>query len=352
MAIVQGIKEKVHLPIYDSLAVEGAQQLREVEATSTLKFFVNVQGKTKLETNLQSASLLPHYNTFEARAMRVVISDLPPEFPDKLTVDGEEFPVTDDNGDDILVNGDGTLFEPPVTGTPPAESHSDAKASKSAKSEAKADATPSGPFTVVADFTFGLDRLMELLAEARESSDRTTFIDVDDPDMELKAIDDDGNVVPDIDSDVLLQTVSDAGGSIDITVGDIETLIDENIDDKAQPPKEQLRPNNGSGTIIGKFIYNTVTTLYVGEKIMIQMPTWFFPAGAGPYSETGHFTTHGEPSPLATFRFAEPIYIDKQQNFRVEMEVPDTDTLKEIQRIYGPLNIWVVLDGYMTRDVQ
>ena len=353
MAIVQGIKEKVHLPIYDSLAVEGAQQLREVEATSTLKFFVNVQGKTKLETNLQSASLLPHYNTFEARAMRVVISDLPPEFPDKLTVDGEEFPVTDDNGDDILVNGDGTLFEPPVTETPPAESPSDAaKAGKSAKSEAKADATPSGPFTVVADFTFGLDRLMELLAEARESPDRTTFIDVDDDDVELKAIDDGGDVVAEIDSDVLVQTVLDAGGSIDITVGDIETLIEENIDDKAQPPKEQLRPNNGSGTIIGKFIYNTVTTLYVGEKIMIQMPTWFFPAGAGPYSETGHFTTHGEPSPLATFRFAEPIYIDKQQNFRVEMEVPDTDTLKEIQRIYGPLNIWVVLDGYMTRDVQ
>ncbi len=351
MAIVQGIKEKVHLPIYDSLAVEGAQQLREVEATSTLKFFVNVQGKTKLETNLQSASLLPHYNTFEARAMRVVISDLPPEFPDKLTVDGEEFPVTDDNGDDILVNGDGTLFEPPVTGTPPAEPPADAaKAGKSTK--ATADATPAGPFTVVADFTFGLDRLMELLAEARESPDRTTFIDADDDDVTLKAIDDDGDVVPDIDSDVLVQTVLDAGGSIDITVGDIETLIDENIDDKAQPPKEQLRPNNGSGTIIGKFIYNTVTTLYVGEKIMIQMPTWFFPAGAGPYSETGHFTTHGEPSPLATFRFAEPIYIDKQQNFRVEMEVPNTDTLKEIQRIYGPLNIWVVLDGYMTRDVQ
>ena len=47
-----------------------------------------------------------------------------------------------------------------------------------------------------------------------------------------------------------------------------------------------------------------------------------------------------------------PNFIDKQQNFRVEMEVPDTDTLKEIQRIYGPMNIWVVLDGYMTRDVQ
>jgi len=76
------------------------------------------------------------------------------------------------------------------------------------------------------------------------------------------------------------------------------------------------------------------------------------PAGAGPYSETGKFTTHGEPTPSATFRFAEPIYIDKQQNFRVEIEIPDSDTLKEIQRYYGPLNIWVVLDGYMTRDVQ
>ena len=82
MAIVQGIREKVHLPIYDSLSVEPRKQLRDAESSSTLKFFVDVQKKTKLETNLQSASLLPHYNTFEARAMRVVISDLPPEFPD------------------------------------------------------------------------------------------------------------------------------------------------------------------------------------------------------------------------------------------------------------------------------
>ena len=81
MAIVQGIREKVHLPIYDSLTVEAGKQLREAEPSSILKFFVDVQKKTKLETNLQSASLLPHYNTFEARAMRVVISDLPPEFP-------------------------------------------------------------------------------------------------------------------------------------------------------------------------------------------------------------------------------------------------------------------------------
>src|SRR5438874_919803 len=86
MAVVQGIREKVHFPIYDSIIVPAKKQLRAVETSSTLKFFVNVQGKTKLETNLQAASLLPHYNTFEARAMRVVISDLPAEFSDDDTI--------------------------------------------------------------------------------------------------------------------------------------------------------------------------------------------------------------------------------------------------------------------------
>lgn len=327
MAIVQGIKEKVHLPIYDSLAVEGAQQLRDVEASSTLKFFVNVQGKTKLETNLQSASLLPHYNTFEARAMRVVISDLPPEFPDDITLSDVDFDVTLDNGDPLEVDNTGVVPEPPTDSQQPPPT-----------------------FPVLADFEFGLDRIMELLAEARENADHIAFIDVDEEGVSLKAtvVDSNGDEVEiEVDTEVAL----DEGATIEISVGDLEGLIAD-LDEKSQPPREQLRPNNGGGTVIGKLIYNTVTTLYVGEKIMIQMPTWFFPAGAGPYSETGHFTTHGEPSPMATFRFAEPIFIDKQQNFRVEMEVPDTDTLKELQRIYGPLNVWVVLDGYMTRDVQ
>src|SRR6476659_1189676 len=83
MATVQGIRERIGQPIIDALRVPPGKQLRDAEGSSTLKFFVNVQGKTKLETNLQSASLLPHYNTFEARAMRVVISDLPPVFPDE-----------------------------------------------------------------------------------------------------------------------------------------------------------------------------------------------------------------------------------------------------------------------------
>jgi hypothetical protein len=81
MARVENVMERIQGPLYDSVSVAPGQQIFDVEKSGTLKFFVNVQGKTKLETNLQSASLLPHYNTFEARAMRVVISDLPPEYP-------------------------------------------------------------------------------------------------------------------------------------------------------------------------------------------------------------------------------------------------------------------------------
>src|SRR5262245_17201811 len=111
MAIVQGIKEKCHLPLYDAFTVDPEQQLGEVENSSTLKFFVNVQGKTKLETNLQSASLLPHYNTFEARAMRVVISDLPPEFPDDVTLSDDGFSVVDGNDDPIFVDDQGEVID-------------------------------------------------------------------------------------------------------------------------------------------------------------------------------------------------------------------------------------------------
>lgn len=275
MAIVQGIREKVHLPIYDSLSVDGGKQLRDTEATSILKFFVNVQGKTKLETNLQSASLLPHYNTFEARAMRVVISDLPPEFSAETSIR--------------------------VEGT------------KVGVDERKS-------------FKTDVERAMDLLEEIRATGD-PVILRIDNNDVEVET---GGTEVEFIERDVVEALQKDQKG----------------------PSKEQISPNNGAGTVIGKIIYNTVTTLFVGEKIMIQMPTWFFPAGAGPYSESGNFTTHGEPSPTATFRFAEPIFIDKQQNFRVELEIPDTDTLKELQKIYGPFNIWVVLDGYMTRDVQ
>jgi hypothetical protein len=317
MAVVQGIREKVHLPLYDSVTVDGEKQLSDIEKSGTLKFFVNVQGKTKLETNLQSASLLPHYNTFEARAMRVVISDLPPEFPSDENngplATTDELEVSNEDGEGFDANGE-VVKDPAVD-------------------------------VVTASVEATVDLVAKLFKEANESEDGTTELDVDDDAVTLIAPN--GS---EINDDSVIEAIANAGGTVTVTLADIDDL-NQSLKARAISP-EQLDPNNGSGTVIGKLVYNTVTSLFVGEKQMISMPTWFFPAGAGPYSETGKFTTHGEPSPGATFRFAEPIYIDKQQNFRVEVEIPDSDTLKEIQKFYGPLNIWVVLDGFMTRDVQ
>jgi hypothetical protein len=299
MAVVQGIKERVHLPIYDAVRVEPGEQLREQASGNILKFFVDVQQKTRLETNLQSASLLPHYNTFEARALRVVISDLPPEFSEEVNVSVQAFPLLEEEEESTEGEEGGEALDEPVT------------------------------------LNTDLRRLMELLAEAREneSGDVEILILISEDDGTAEEVEEADDAVPAI-----------------VTIAGIEAALDELGRDA--PPLEQIRPNNGAGNVISKFIYNTVTSLIVGEKQMISMPTFFFPSGAGPYSETGRFTTHGEPSPLATFRFAEPIQIDKQQNFRVEIEVPDNATFQEIQRIYGPLMIWVVLDGFMTRDVQ
>lgn len=333
MAVVRGIKEKVHLPIYDCIRVEPEKQLRDVESSSTLKFFMDVQGKTKLQTNLQSAGLLPHYNTFEARAMRVVISDLPPVFPDDPTGSDENVGVTVDdpagNGRNLFINAAGTaLSREGGTGVAP-----------------DLPAPGAGDVRVTADLEIGLGEMMALLREAREEGEVT--LGADDENVTLRRLNA-ANLNP---AEVTLVR-NRAGVSIALTAADLEAMIEELEPEKAAPPKIQVKPQNGEGTLLGNFIYNTVTTFFVGEKVMIQMPTWFFPAGAGPYSVNGSSLTHGEPNPTATFRFAEPIYIDKQQNFRVEIEVPDADTLKEIQRIYGPLNIWVVLDGYMTRNVQ
>ncbi len=329
MAVVQGVKEKVHLPIYDSTKVKPEEQLKKAEnfTGGILKFFVDVQGKTKLETNLQSAGLLPHYNTFEARAMRVVISDLPPEFPQELdepTAEDEDLDVTDE--DDIPIVA--TAFD----------------SSGNATAVAKGTGA-SGEVPITADIELTLPELIALLKEAEESEDGFAELFADDEGVTLFA----GNAeVPEQPTDLVSQVAN--LGSIWLSVEDILDLI-EDIGDQA-PPRDQLLASNGGATIISKLIYNTVTTFFVGEKEMIRMPTWFFPSGAGTYSESAKSSTHGEPDPTATFRFAEPVFIDKQQNFRVEIEIPDSDALKEIERLYGPLFIWVVLDGYMTRDVQ
>lgn len=189
MAVVKGVKEKVHLPLYDAVEfVEGEDdeksKIKNQIPGNLIKFFVNIQAKTKLETNQQEAGVLSHYNTYEARTMRVII-------------------------------------EPPCNGD-----------------------------------------------EGRK--------------------------------------------------------------------------------FISNFIYNSVTSFIVGEKVMIQAPTWFFPSGAGPSNLDG--VTHGTPTPEATFRFAEPVHISHQQNFRVEIEFPrNAESLGDAQ---GPSRVWVVVDGYLTRDVQ
>jgi hypothetical protein len=208
MAKVQGVKEKLHGLLYDAFFVPGAkngQDAKTFQQTMTdprvIRFFVDVQNKTKLETNMQAAGVLPSLNTFETRALRVVVSS--PSFP---------------------------------------------------------------PFT-----------------------------------------------------------------------GEV-----------AKEP-----------AILADLIYNSVTTLIVGEKTMFEAPTYWFPGGAGVSPGFPAVTNHGEPDPMATFRFAEPVMIEPQQNFRVEMlfpqGVPGQDNQPEPNRLAGlkgPLRVWVAMEGYLTRDVQ
>ena len=89
MAKVQGVKEKIHFPLYDAFFVpppgKGESESGTFESAMTdprvIRFFVDVQNKTKLETNLQAAGQVPSLNSFEASALRVVVSNL--RFPKK-----------------------------------------------------------------------------------------------------------------------------------------------------------------------------------------------------------------------------------------------------------------------------
>jgi hypothetical protein len=220
MGKVQGVKEKLHYPIYDAFFVpDKATFQSKLTDPRMIRFFVDIQNKTRLETNLQASGVLPSLNTFEARSMRVVVSSL--------------------------------------------------------ESKTKRD----------------------------NQADEATFL-----------------------SDL---------------------------------------------------IYNSVTTLLVGEKTMIEVPTYFFPSGAGVSQGAGtesglvSILNHGQADPRSTFCFAEPVIIEPQQNFRVEISFPQgvpgqsttptstTPTLEEdctpttkLAGAIGPFRIWVVLDGYLTRDVQ
>jgi hypothetical protein len=220
MAVVQGIKEKLHLPLYDSLNVKPEKQLREVENSSTLKFFVNVQGKTKLETNLQSASLLPHYNTFEARAMRVVISDLPREFPDETKAKRTGLEVLDEEDNGFFIDSDDLIGVVPINpdgtrGTP---------------TKAETGYTDADAIAVSADIEIGLDRVMELLKEARDSDDGSVVLSADEEGVTLKPA----------DAENKSEKVAEFGGVISLSVAELEGLI-TGLDKKA--------PNNSGQTM-------------------------------------------------------------------------------------------------------
>jgi hypothetical protein len=244
MARFQGAKEKLHLPIYDAFFVPGAKNTNTTQAKKfeemmtdprVIRFFVDVQNKTRLETNLQAAGVLPSLNTFEARAMRVVTS-----MPQVVVDRNQILPAVD-------------AYCSVLNQKSPAASEPEKRIAQD-----------------------------NLIAAIRTECDR---------------------------------------GCV------------------------------AASLILPELIYNSVTTLLVGEKIMIEMPTYWFPSGAGVSPGNGTVTNHGEPDPMATFRFAEPVFIEPQQNFRVEMLFPQ-GVPEAVKNALGPLRIWVVLDGYLTRDVQ
>ena len=430
MAIIKGVHERVHLPLYDSFFVRPATQLRELATSSALKFFVNIQGKTKLETNMQQSSLLPHWNTFEARALRVVISDLPAIFPQAIesclkgsngTTNGGDAKVSLCLEDVEELRHD---CDPEISSEQVAKArvslHSLQKAADQARRISDDIEACLGLLRRFCD-PDGIGRILKMQSNLRsirqdlaavlkrtrvsvnKANEVSRFVEELEQ-METKGEEYDllrrmGEAKACLDALVQLceffrrikdedltevsacvaaaeklvkrspariQHLNDLKQCITEAVAEISRLkgrlrdtrgkpinacLDDALGNKLlMPLDEQL--SRSSTEILAKLIYNSVTTLFVGEKIMIQMPTWFFPAGAGPYSDDGRAVTHGFPMPQATFNFAEPVFIGTQQNFRVEIEFPEAGAIEDLRCIYGPFFIWVVLDGYMTRDVQ
>ena len=429
MAVLKGIKEKVHLPLYDSVFVRPNRQLREIESSSVLKFFVNVQGKTKLETNMQSAAMLPHWSTFEARALRVVVSDLTPVFPDEVqrciapangsgptngspalrgcierltALIGENAPVIDEqlisetrkrardferaireiekiNADFGGCIGIMKILADPKKITPILKLQGELRAIRgqlvdliartgiALSSEVKSFAEKLKQLSDAKDE----DNLLLQIKDVNLCADAfKSLVDVigrfpASHFSPAQALSDQAERVAEADrtrrerlrgvkecfDEAAAQTAKPPAPAGQPRTAAIEKCLKETLGDKLKAPiQEQITGN--AIQIFAKLLYNSATTFFVGEKAMIQMPTWFFPAGAGPFSDGGPAVTHGFPAPEATFRFAEPVFIDTRQNFRVEIEIPESVALDEIQRIYGPFFIWAVLDGYMNRDVQ
>jgi hypothetical protein len=290
MARVHGVSEKLQSPHYDAFVVPGptngtpSKTFKEMMTDPrVLRFFVDIQNKTRLETNLQASGVLPSRNSFEARAMRVVVSTFcvppktlkHPEIRKAIINAAKAYPISDpestlatDSEKQALINSIRTEIE-----------------------------KYAGPINIS---EYVRTAIISAVEEYRVSNHAY--------------VDPEGYLISEI------QDAFEAGCE-------------------------------SGNTFLSELIYNSVTSLLVGEKIMIEMPTFWFPAGAGVNSGDGSVMNHGEPDPMATFRFAEPVMIEPQQSFRVEMQFP-RDVPRAVATATGPLRIWVVLDGYLTRDVQ
>lgn len=289
MARVHGVSEKLQSPHYDAFVVPGAtngtppKTFKDMMTDPrVLRFFVDIQNKTRLETNLQASGVLPSRNSFEARAMRVIVSTfcVPPK-----TLKHPEIRKA-------IINAADQYPQP----------------------DAEHRATQAEQDTLIHSIRMEIEKYAGPINISEYV--RTAIISaVEDYRVE--------NGPHSEKEDFLVSQVQDA-----------------------------FEAGCESGnTFLSELIYNSVTSLLVGEKIMIEMPTFWFPAGAGVNSGDGSVMNHGEPDPMATFRFAEPVMIEPQQSFRVEMQFP-RDVPRAVATATGPLRIWVVLDGYLTRDVQ
>ncbi|MFH0343578.1 MAG: hypothetical protein ACHBNF_15965 [Chromatiales bacterium] len=304
MAKVQGVKEKLHSPLYDAFLVppDPAKTFKDfMTDPRMIRFFVDVQNKTRLETNLQASGVLPSLNTFEARAMRVIASTfcLPIEALSilrKAIIDAANAyriaaPFPETKGD----------IPPPVDPAAPA-------AQGLINEIRRTFATVIGTASVNGHLN------QAILDEGNEYRNALPLATVD-------------NTPPAVPIPAVQDTL----------VTGILSAFEAGC--------------RAAGGVLPALIYNSVTTLLVGEKIMIESPTFYFPSGAGVSPGGAEVTNHGEPDPMATFRFSEPVTIDPQQNFRVEMLFPQ-GVPGLLANTAGPLRIWVVLDGYLTRDVQ
>jgi hypothetical protein len=289
MARVHGVSEKTQFPLYDALHVAGAtngtsaKTFKEVMTDPrVLRFFVDIQNKTRLETNLQASGVLPSRNSFEARAMRVVVSTF---CVPSRTLKHPEIRKAIINAADQYPQPDGETL-----------------------------ATPLEQETLINSIRVEIEKYAGPINISEYV--RTAII----------------SAVEDYRAEN-----GPYSNKKDILVSQVQDAFEAGCE--------------AGNTFLSELIYNSVTTLLVGEKTMIEMPTFWFPAGAGVNSGDGSVMNHGEPDPMATFRFAEPVMIEPQQSFRVEMQFP-RDVPRAVATATGPLRIWVVLDGYLTRDVQ